>query len=127
VRLLLIVEDEHDIRTAMAALLSEVGYSVCDAADVSRALEKLRSLSPDLVLLDYALPSPKHGEDFLRTKAADPQIAAIPVIVLSGYELPSEIHGTVAVIGKPFDFDRLVALIHRVIGPPQRPSASAVA
>ena len=46
------------------------------------------------------------------------------MVVVTGYQLPSEIDGTVAVMHKPFDFDKLVALIHDVIGPPQRPSKS---
>jgi CheY-like chemotaxis protein len=124
-RLLLIAEDDHDTRTALSGLLSELGYSVCDAADGPRALDKLRSLRPDLVLLDYGLPAPKDGEDFLRAKSAEAEIAGIPVIVLSGYELPNEIDGTVAVIRKPFNFDRLLVLIRRIVGPPHSPTANA--
>jgi CheY-like chemotaxis protein len=124
-RLLLIAEDDHDTRTALSGLLSELGYSVCDAADGPRALDKLRSLRPDLVLLDYGLPAPKDGEDFLRAKTAEAEIAGIPVIVLSGYELPNEIDGTVAVIRKPFNFDRLLVLIRRIVGPPHSPTANA--
>jgi CheY-like chemotaxis protein len=124
-RLLLIVEDDADTRATMAELLTEVGYSVCDAADGPRALAKLRSLHPDLVLLDYGLPGPKHGEEFLRTKATDPEIAAIPVVVISGYDSPLKIEGAVEVVRKPFDFDCFVGLLQRVIGPPQKPSSAA--
>jgi CheY-like chemotaxis protein len=126
-RLLLIVEDDRDTRTTIAALLSEAGYSVCDAADGERALNKLRWLRPDLVLLDYGLPVPKQGDAFLRAKAADPQLAAIPVIVMSGYELPKEMDGTVAVIKKPFDFDVLLGVIVSAIGPPEKPNTTAAA
>jgi CheY-like chemotaxis protein len=124
-RLLLVVEDDTDTRIAVAALLSQVGYSVCDAVDGPSGLEKLRRLRPDLVLLDYGLPAPKEGQDFLRTKAAEPGIAAIPVVVLSGYNLPSRIVGTVAVMTKPFEFDELLGVIRRVIGPPQKPATAA--
>ena len=37
---------------------------------------------------------------------------------MSGYVLPSEIDGTVAIIPKPFDVERLLAVIGEVIGPP---------
>jgi CheY-like chemotaxis protein len=124
-RLLLVAEDDHDTRTALTGLLSELGYSVCDAADGPRALEKLRSLRPDLVLLDYGLPAPQDGKDFLRAKTAEADIAGIPVIVLSGYDLPNEMDGTVAVMRKPFNFDRLLALIRGIIGPPHNPTANA--
>jgi len=127
VRLLLVVEDDYDIRTALASLLSDLGYSVCDAGDGVKALEKVRSLRPDLIVLDYGLPGPKDGEEFLRAKAADRQIGDIPVIVVSGYELPPEIDGTVAVLRKPFDFSLLAALIERVVGPPASPGTNAAA
>lgn len=124
-RLLLIVEDDQDTRSALAELLSQVGYSVCDAADGPRALAKLRSLHPDLVLLDYGIPAPANGEEFLLEKGCDAQIAAIPVIVLSGYELPRTMGGTVAVLRKPPDLDRLVAVVAGVVGPPHQPNTNA--
>jgi CheY-like chemotaxis protein len=120
-RLILIVEDDHDIRTALAGLLSEAGYSVCDAVDPARALEKLRSLRPDLVLLDYGLPLPEDGDAFLRAKVADADISGIPVILVTGYNLPGEMDGTVATVRKPFEFDELAELVARVVGPPQKP------
>ena len=126
-RLLLVVEDDYDIRTSLAALLSDLGYSVCDAADGAKALDKLRSLRPDLVVLDYGLPGPEDGAAFPRAKAADQEIGGVPVIVVSGYELPAEIAGTVAVVRKPFDFTLLAALIERVVGPPATPGTNAAA
>ena len=126
-RLLLVVEDDTDTRTTLGALLSEAGYSVRGAADGPAALRELRSLHPDLVLLDYGLPAPSDGEDFLRAKAADPAIAAVPVIVLSGYNLPAELDGTVAVIRKPFEFDYLLTIIARIVGSPEKPNRDASA
>ena len=125
--LLLVVEDDYDTRTSLASLLSDIGYSVCDAGNGVKALDKLRSLRPDLVVLDYGLPGPKDGEEFLRAKAADREIGGIPVIVMSGYELPAELDGTVAVVRKPFDFTLLAALIERVVGPPASPGTNAAA
>ena len=118
-RLLLVAEDDSDTRTTLAMLLSEVGYSVCAAADGPGALAELRSLRPDLVLLDYGLPAPNDGEDFMRAKAGDPEIATTPVIVLSGYNLPVKMDGTVAVMRKPFEFEALLAAIALVVGPPE--------
>jgi CheY-like chemotaxis protein len=124
---LLIIEDDADTRSTMTLLLAEIGYSVCDAADVQGATKILRAVHPDLVLLDYGLPDPQDGDGFLREKAADPDVSSIPVVVMSGYNLPPHIDGTVAVIQKPFDFELLRALIQRLIGPPQEPNTTAVA
>jgi CheY-like chemotaxis protein len=126
VRLLLIVEDDLDTRLTLVALLSEIGYSVCDAGDGRRALQELRSLHPDLVLLDYGLPAPTGGADFLRAKALDPAIASIPVIVVSAYNLPN-VDGAVAVMRKPFELDELLAAIAHVVGPPEKPNTTAAA
>jgi CheY-like chemotaxis protein len=127
VPLLLIVEDDPDTRSTLTVLLGEAGYSVCDAADGPNALEKVRSLHPDLVLLDYALPDPRDGDSFLRAKRTDPELSSIPVVLMSGYNLPATVEGAAAVLQKPFDFDPLVALIKRLVGPPQKPNATAVA
>jgi CheY-like chemotaxis protein len=127
VRLLLIVEDDQDTRSTLADLLAELGYSVCDATNRATALAKLRSLHPDLVLLDYGLPAPKDGEEFLLAKASDVEIRAIPVIVLSAYNLPAKMDGTVAVLRKPCDLDRLIEVVQQVIGPPHNPKSTAAA
>ena|SRR5437016_5049300 len=124
-RLLLIVEDDYDTRVTLSAVLAEAGYSVCDAGDAPSALGKLRSLGPDLVLLDYGLPGPSEGEGFLRAKSKDTLVAATPVIVMSAYVVPSTIDGTVAVIQKPFDVERLLDLIRVVVGPPETPKTDA--
>ena len=126
-RLLLIAEDDTDTRTTLAALLSEIGYSVCHAADGRSALDELKSLRPDLVLLDYGLPAPRDGAEFMRAKALDPEIARIPVIVLSGYNLPATIEGSLAVMRKPFELDLLLKMIKRIMGPPEKPNTHAAA
>jgi CheY-like chemotaxis protein len=127
VGLLLIVEDDPDTRSTMTLLLAEAGYSVCEAADVAGGVGKLRGLRPDVVLLDYGLPDPSDGEAFLQEKATDPDVSSIPVVLMSGFNLPSHVEGAVAVIQKPFDFEPLLALIQRLIGPPQKPNSAAVA
>jgi CheY-like chemotaxis protein len=124
-RLLLIAEDDADTRTTLTALLSDIGYSVCGAPDAPSALDELKSLHPDLVLLDYGLPGIKGGDEFMNAKVRDPEIASIPVVVVSGYNLPSSIQGCVAVMRKPFELDTLLAVIAAVVGPPEKPHSAA--
>jgi CheY-like chemotaxis protein len=119
--LLLIVEDDRDTRLSLAQLLVGEGYDVCEAADVTAGLSTLRAFRPDLVLLDYAIPERRDGEEFLRTKAADPQAASIPVVVMSGFSGLRHLDGVVAFIAKPFDVDDLLALVRRFAGPPEKP------
>jgi CheY-like chemotaxis protein len=122
--LLLLVEDEEDIRTALADILTCEGYGVCEAAGRSEGLAALRAQKPDLVIVDYSLPKPTDGIEFLRIKASEPGLASIPVILTSGFTLPSKLDGVVAMVTKPFDLDEILALIQRFAGPPRRQSTS---
>ena len=125
--LLLIVEDDHDIRISLAEFFLDEGYSVADAADARDGLSKLRSLRPALVLLDYAVPERRDGEEFLRSKAADPAVAAIPVIVMSGFQRLPEMDGVVAFITKPFGSEAILSLVQRFAGPPDNPDTRTAA
>jgi CheY-like chemotaxis protein len=125
--LLLIVEDDHDTRISLAEFFGDEGYSVAEAADGRDGLSKLRSLRPALVLLDYAVPERRDGEEFLRSKAADPEVAAIPVIVMSGFQRLPKMDGVVAFLMKPFGTDEILALVHRFAGPPHKPDSQTAA
>ena len=125
--LLLIVEDDADTRAELADFLSEEGYAVCEASDRADGLERLRTRSPDLVILDYGLPAPSEGAEFLRIKASEPKIASVPVILASGFVLPPEMGGVVAMMSKPFALDDILALIRQFAGPPEAPKTSTAA
>ena len=117
--LLLLVEDQEDVRTALADILTCEGYTVCEAADRSEGLALLRAQKPDLAIVDYSVPRPADGAAFLRIKASEPGLASIPVILTSGFGLPAPIDGVVAMVTKPFDLDEILALIRRFAGPPE--------
>jgi CheY-like chemotaxis protein len=116
--LVLVIDDDPDLRETVSGILADDGYSVCVASDVANAVQKLASLPVDLVFMDYAIPSPAHGEAFLQAKAADPRIASVPVVLMSGYRVDPNLDGTVAVLPKPFDGETLLATIRRILGPP---------
>jgi CheY-like chemotaxis protein len=126
-RQVLVAEDDRDTRRVLVLILSEAGYSVSTAADVFTALAKTRTSRPDLVLLDYGLPAPRHGEEYLRSKAADPQIAPIPVVIMSGYTLPAAIDGAVMVIEKPFGINTLLGIVSQIVPLPRTVNGGAVA
>ena len=76
---ILVVDDEPQLRRAMKATLTDLGYSVIEAKTGEEALEKLRSDSPDLVLLDLNMP----GIGGLETCRAIRETSDVPIIVLS--------------------------------------------
>ena len=76
---ILVVDDEPQLRRAMKATLTDLGYLVLEAKSGEEALERLRSDSPDLVLLDLNMP----GIGGLETCRAIRETSEIPVIILS--------------------------------------------
>ncbi len=75
----LVVDDEPQLRRAMKATLTDIGYCVIEAKTGEEALEKIRTDSPDLVLLDLNMP----GIGGLETCRSIRETSDIPVIVLS--------------------------------------------
>src|SRR5687768_9874219 len=82
----LVVDDDDEIRAAYAELLTGRGYAVVEARHGAAALELLASgaVRPVVVLLDLAMPV-MNGWELL--SAARPQLAGVPVIVISGDEV----------------------------------------
>jgi|SRR5690349_19760513 CheY-like chemotaxis protein len=105
---LLIVEDEIAVRDALTKLVSKDGREIVTASDGQEALTRLMEVPrPCLILLDLMMPR-MNGWEFLQRKSADPVIADIPTIVLSGSSRPA---GAVHQLTKPVDVGRLLALI----------------
>ena len=83
--LILIVDDDAELRDAMRMLLELGGYSVETACDGTQALDGLRSgLQPRLILLDLMMPG-MDSFQFVNEKRQDPQLCRIPVIIYSGH------------------------------------------
>jgi CheY-like chemotaxis protein len=84
-RVVLVVEDDVDIRETLAEILDDEGYQVVTAGDGDEALCKLRDPSqprPQVILLDLMMPV-MSGAQFYAEKQKDPELARIPVVILS--------------------------------------------
>ena len=111
---ILVVEDDPDTRDALAAVLETEGYDVAKASDGQEALGQLRtSATPSLILLDLYMPV-MNGWAFRAEQLRDPKLASIPVVVLSADSRVANRAadlGAAGWVGKPIDFDRLLALV----------------
>jgi CheY-like chemotaxis protein len=108
----LIVEDDADLREMMAQLLSLEGFQSAAVANGREALEYLhQSESPNVILLDLMMPV-MDGWEFRRLQQADPDLARVPVIVLSALDQSrtGDVNAS-AFLKKPLDFDRLLQLV----------------
>lgn len=108
----LVVEDDIEIRDALRACLEPEGYQVEECADGQRALDRLaREPSPQAILLDLMLPQ-VNGLEVLTELKTRERWARIPVIVVSanrGYS--AEDLGVSAVLRKPFQLPDLLAAL----------------
>jgi two-component system, OmpR family, phosphate regulon response regulator PhoB len=121
---ILVVDDEPDLLELVRFNLSEGGYRVDCATSGSAALERIRKLRPDLVVLDLMLLD-MSGIEVCRQLRADAELGAIPVIVLTakaeeidrvvGFEVGADDYVT-----KPFS-PRELALRVRAVLRRQRP------
>ena len=114
----LVVEDEPDMRQLLAGLLEGDGYPTRTARDGSDALAQLHAgLRPALILLDLVMPG-MNGWRFLEERRAVPELADIPVAVVSAYgqSVDAAALGAVATLAKPFDLDGLLDIVAQHCG-----------
>jgi chemosensory pili system protein ChpA (sensor histidine kinase/response regulator) len=112
--LVAIVEDDSEFRNMLRELLEEEQYRVVAVANGAEALEKLRGETvPNVILLDVSMPV-MDGFDFLRFRNEDPQLAAVPVVLVTNakpHERPTI--GVNDVVRKPIDIDEILFAIKR--------------
>ena len=112
--LILVVDDDEDIRLSLGQLLSAAGYSVETASDGQDALDRLvRGSKPGLLLLDLRMPR-KSGEDVRNALRKSVTLVDLPVIVLSAY-LEAPPPGAVAWLKKPVKPSLLLSTIEHYL------------
>src|SRR5437868_7977119 len=79
----LVVEDDEIVREGLASVLREAGCRVDTAGSGTQALAYLKARpAPDLVLLDMLMPD-GDGWEFMRVRARDPALSAVPILILT--------------------------------------------
>jgi CheY-like chemotaxis protein len=115
----LVVEDDVVLHTLVAAMLESEAIELVFEADGRAALERIRAVAPDLVLMDVVLPG-GDGVALTQQIKATPELAAIPVVMLSGEArldtlVRSMEAGAADFIVKPFTREALVAKLGRYL------------
>jgi CheY-like chemotaxis protein len=112
--LVLVVDDEPEIRQLVQRTLVAKGYQVEVAVDGQEALDKAERLVPDLILLDAMLPK-VHGFEACRRIKASPRTKHVPVIMMTaiyrGWRFAQdarESYGALDYIEKPFRLEDLL-------------------
>lgn len=116
--IILIVEDDRDIRDVLAEILAEEGYQILVAEDGAEGLKRLaENPPPDLILLDLMMPR-MDGYQFREEQRKNPEWSPIPLVLLTaGVETSDKITalGALDVVRKPVKIDFLLDLIDGVV------------
>jgi two-component system cell cycle response regulator DivK len=110
VPLVLVVDDSADTREVYAACLRNAGFRTEQADNGLTAVRKAREMSPAIVVLDYQMPV-LDGLEAARRMKADPDTAAIPLILVSSFDLQGRDHCFDHSLTKPCSPEHLVAVL----------------
>jgi CheY-like chemotaxis protein len=115
--LVMVVDDDEDIRNTMQLVLESFGYRVVTAADGAEALRKLAAAEtlPAVILLDLWMPV-LNGEQFRAAQMNDPHLAAVPVVAMSGdtsVAAKARALHLLEALKKPIELDALLAVVAR--------------
>ena len=116
---ILVVEDDKGIRDMLKDMLEEADFSVELAGDTQKALASIQRQLPDLILLDWMLPS-QSGIEWARRLKKDERFASTPIIMLTARteeedKIKSLDSGVDDHISKPFSSRELLARIRAVL------------
>lgn len=109
-RTILVVEDNQDVSSVLAAALEEEGYTVRVVRNGQEVQRVARLEAPDLITLDLGLPG-KSGWQVVADLRADPDTQGIPVVAISAHtrDLDPAFASSVArVIPKPFYLSQII-------------------
>jgi CheY-like chemotaxis protein len=111
---ILVIDDDPTVRDLMARHLNQSGFAVETASNGQEGLHVAKSLRPDAITLDVMMPK-MDGWTVLSALKADPELADIPVIMLTivdnraqGFAL-----GATDYLTKPVDYKRLTKLLRK--------------
>lgn len=83
--LILVVDDDPDLRALVQRYLAKAGYDVATAENAPEAHKRLRERVPDLIVSDINMPG-MTGDELVFALKVDPAFKKVPVVYLTGLE-----------------------------------------
>jgi PAS domain S-box-containing protein len=128
----LVIDDDRMFRDLLLRFLEKEGFRVATAADGEEGLRLAREMKPSLITLDVVMPR-LDGWGVLKGLKGDPDLAAIPVMMITIVDNPGLGHslGAVEYITKPIDWRRFATALAKykpgaaAAGPAPAPSPAA--
>jgi two-component system chemotaxis response regulator CheY len=115
----LIVDDSVSMRQMVSFTLRQGGFDVVEAGHGQEALDKLKSISVDLIITDLNMPV-MDGITLIRNVRTQPTMKSKPILMLTTEGLAAKKEqgkaaGATGWVVKPFDPDKLLATIAKVL------------
>ena len=126
-RTILVVDDDHELRAGLKAVLQKRGFRTLEADDGMAAKQLISGQRPDLVILDMMMP---RWGGFMVLEHFEGKSDAPPFIMITANEgdkhkAYAEKIGVADYIHKPFSMERLLEGVDKVLGePPPAPAAA---
>jgi twitching motility two-component system response regulator PilG len=123
---ILVVDDSATVRKLISSKLEKSGHHVVSAVDGVEAMEIIESMTPDLVLLDIAMPR-MDGYAVCKLIRSNDETKDVPVVMISGKDgffdkVRGHLAGTTGYITKPFGPETLMRALETYLLPDQIPS-----
>jgi chemosensory pili system protein ChpA (sensor histidine kinase/response regulator) len=118
---ILVADDDDAIRQLWTAMLIRAGYRVLTARNGRDALDLMRAVVPNLILLDLRMPE-MDGPALLKVVEGSPVLQQIPVLIISGFledDAPRQFSGLniMGRLAKPLRMADLLAAVHAALAP----------
>ena len=113
-QVILIVEDDHDLRRMFRTGLTIAGYAVEEAADGAAALYRVHHKPPGLIVLDLSLPTVS-GLIVHQEIAAHAHTKRIPVVIVTGSTMNLDHLDVPCILRKPVDPERLITAVRECL------------
>ena len=110
---ILVIDDEEDISTAISRSLKREGYNVIITSDLKTSIKVIANSGVDLIISDVMLPF-TGGFDIVDFVKNETDLKNIPVILVTGMDKDILFSSSIkadAIVSKPFEMDRLIALV----------------
>lgn len=117
---ILLIEDDICSREIISPQMNENGFDVTCAEDGVQAMEMIKHVAPDCILLDMLMPR-MHGFKFLKQFRSENK--DLPVIIISSLEDQPELIAAMETLGiegwfpKPINVDEIIKIIKKLFGP----------